>query len=220
MKKILFFAQRLFVAYWVALLAIIFSLFHGISYSSIVETDLIIIVVMACLSCLMLMMFADRRVAIKNVNYYSKTASLNYGFSVVLVVYTLFMKGSNIYLVLAPALILSLFNIYLCFMIQAKLSNYIVIPELQLLNKLMPNVKQLNIDYDYTFLKYHDKPNHEPRKYKIITALGHLSFDGHFFYLNDKIYSISNFMDGFKSCEIDIETATADDAKILQMFCI
>lgn len=220
MNEIIFFCQRLFVSYSVSLMAIIFSIFFGIANSGIVESDIIGIVVTGCLALVMLVMCADGRAEIKNITYYSKVASLNYLFSLLLVVYTVLMKGFDIYFMLAPALLLSLFNIYLCFKMQSNLSNIVVVPELQKLRKLLPDVKHFKIDYDYTFLKPTDAPRYEPRSYKIITTLGNLLFDGKFFYLNGKTYEISNFISGYRSCEIDMDTSTPEDAKVLEMFCV
>lgn len=220
MKKILFFAQRLFVSYSVSLMAIIFSIFFGIANSGIVESDIIGIVVTSCLALVMLVMCADGRSEIKNITYYSKVASLNYLFSLLLIVYTVLMKGFDIHFILAPALLLSLFNIYLCFKMQLNYSNLIVVPELQKLRKSLPDVKHIKIDYDYTFLKKTDKPRYEPRVYKIITSLGNLFFDGKFFYLNGNTYEIANFISGYKSCDIDIDTSTPEDATVMQMFCV
>lgn len=220
MNKIIFFCQRLFVSYSVSLMAIIFSIFFGIANSGIVESDIIGIVVTGCLALVMLVMCADGRAEIKNITYYSKVASLNYLFSLLLIVYTVLMKGFHIYFMLAPALLLSLFNIYLCYKMQSNLSNLVVVPELQKLRKLLPDVKHFKIDYDYTFLKPTDAPRYEPRSYKIITTLGSLLFDGNFFYLNGHTYEIANFISGYRSCDINIDTSTPEDATIMQMFCI
>ena len=220
MKKILIFTQRLSVAYSLAWITIVFSIFNGLRYSGIVESDIFVILFAFSLALIMLFIYNDGCSELKNINYYSKVASLNYLFIFFIVIYNVLLKGFDIHFILAPSILLSFFNIYLCFKMKSNSYALFGVYELKKLHKLLPNVRNIKIDYDYTFLKKDYEPQCRQRLYKIITSLGNLFFDGEFFYLNGSTYDIANFISGYNLCKIDIDKSTQEDAEVIKMYCI
>lgn len=222
MNNTLLFAQRMIVAYATGFIGILCSIL--IAALQITKTSNTSDVLWLCLACgfavAVFVMYLDGRPVLKHIHYYSKYAMLNYVFSLYVVAHSVFMSGSNQLFILLPAMLLSFFNIFLFSKIHHGLSEHLVIPELQRLYRLLPEINNVNIDFDYTFLRKTDLLIFERRFFKIMTTMGELLFDGCHIYLNGEQYEVDAFVAGFKACAIDINSSTPEDAVVMQMYCV
>lgn len=222
MTNILFFTQRMLVAYTFGFLGILCSiLIAALQITKISASGDVLWLLLACgFAVAVFVVYLDSRPVLDNINYYSKYAMFNYVFSLYVVAHSVIMIGSSQLFILLPAMLLSVFNIFLFSKIHHGLSEHLIIPRLQQLYKLLPEMHNVNIDFDYTFLRKTDLLIFERRFFKIMTTMGELLFDGHYLYLNGYKYEVDAFVDGFKACSIDIKSSTPEDAMVMQMYCV
>lgn len=222
MTNTLFFVQRMLVAYTVGFIGILCSIF--IASLQITKTsnasDVLWLLLAGGFAVAVFVMYLDGRPVLNHIQYYSKYAMFNYVFSLYVVAHSVIMSGSSQLFILLPAMLLSFFNIFLFSKIHHGLSEHLIIPRLQQLYKLLPEMHNVNIDFDYTFLRKTDLLIFERRFFKIMTTMGELLFDGHYLYLNGYKYEVDAFVDGFKACSIDINSSTPEDAMVMQMYCV
>lgn len=224
MKNILFFAERLLVSYSIGFIAILVSVLLSAQHlsaalsNSTTTTDILWFVLALFFIIAVFVMYLDGRPVFKDILYYSKISMLNYVFSLYIVVHPILFSEFDFFFLLLPAMLLSVFNIFLLSRIQYGLYEYIMIPEIQKLHKMLPELHAINIDFDYTFLR--KKPDDEKKRFKIMTTMGELLFDGRHLYLNGDKYEVESFVVGFKACSIDINSSTPEDAMVMQMYCL
>lgn len=224
MKNTLFFAERLLVSYWIGFIAVLVSVLLSSRHlsaeleNSVSTIDMVWFVLALCFIVAVFVMYFDGRPVFQDIRYYSKISMLNYVFGWYVVVHPILFSGFDFFFLLLPAMLLSGFNIFLLSRIENGLYEYIVIPELQKLHKMLPELHAINIDFDYTFFRR--KPDDEKKQFKIMTTMGELLFDGRHLYLNGDQYELDAFVAGFKACAIDINRSTPEDAIVMQMYCV